>query len=164
MNPLARLTGFWAPLAVMAFSGAYLVLAWRLPTEAQAMPVGVAWVTLGLAALDFLSRTATPVGRAVMRALNPAGDKDVEEQRSTAAPMRQALGVGLPLAFMTALVLLGIVVGTALFVFTAIWLSDRRRPLQALVLAAAATAAIWLLFAGVLKLNLFPGVLLGSLL
>jgi hypothetical protein len=77
--------------------------------------------------------------------------------------MRQALGVGLPLAFMTALVLLGIVVGTALFVFTAIWLSDRRRPLQALGLAAAATAAIWLLFAGVLKLTLFPGLLLGSL-
>jgi hypothetical protein len=49
-----------------------------------------------------------------------------------------------------------------LYVFSSIYFQGRRPLLVCLGLSAAATAMIWLLFAVVLRLELYPGILFGG--
>jgi hypothetical protein len=159
---MSALKGLWTPILIMAGVAGFLALTYQLPVESRAMPLGVGWTTLALAFVDLLSRTRTGFGEALMKTLNPAGDEDVAAERSDAAWTRQATGVLLPVLFTAALVLFGILIGAALFVFAAIFLSDRRRWLEAIALTVGATAFVWLVFAVVLKLQLFSGLLFGA--
>ena len=161
-SALAAVRGYWTPIGIMVLSALFLWMSYHYPPDARAMPVRVGWVTLVLAAVDLASRTRTRWGEALMRTLNPAGDADVERERPQGSWRRQALGVAAPMAFAACLLLLGILYGTPLFLFAILWLPDRRRWAEALLITFVATLFIWLLFAMLLRLQLFPGLLFGG--
>ena len=159
---LATMRGCWTPIGIIAFAALFLWMSYHYPPDARAMPVRVGWVTLALAAVDLAARSRTVWGAALMRTLNPAGDADVERERPEGSRGRQALGIAMPLLFTAVLVLFGILCGAPLFLFAAIWLPDRRRWAEALLITAIACLFIWLIFAVLLKLSLFPGLLCGA--
>ena len=61
-----------------------------------------------------------------------------------------------------ALVLIGILYAVPLYVFSSLFVQGRRSLPLCIGVSAAATAMIYLLFAVVLRLELYPGILFGG--
>jgi putative tricarboxylic transport membrane protein len=135
----------------------YLALAYRMPPNMRAFPAVVAWVVLGLVALDLLSRTKTRLGAAVMRALNPAA-----EAASEARPLaRQMAAVAWLLGFAALIVLAGILAAVPIYLFASFRRAGRAAWTCALG-AAGATVILWALFSLVLRIALYPGLFFGG--
>ena len=146
-------------LGLVGVTVCYLALAYGYPERARAFPAKVAWVMLGLLALDLVSRTETRLGLAVMRALNPAQARASGENISG----RRQLSAVLWLAgFVTGIVLIGILAAVPLYVFAAIRFRGGRGYATALAAAAGTTLFIYLLFGVVLHLELYPGILFSN--
>ena len=137
----------YLPAAGLAlFTAAFLAAAYTYPSQARAFPVAVAWVTLCLAALDiaktYLNRTRLNAGAASVDSL----------------PLSSQIGAAIWLAaFSLTLVLIGILYTVPLYVFASLRFRGRRSWFTSLWIAAVVTGAIWLLFAVVLRLDLYPG-------
>lgn len=136
----------------------YLWLGYSYKPEVRAYPVGVAWVMVGLLALDLASRTGTRLGRALLHWLNPATDA-AREKRAQARQVDAVLWVA---GFTALLVLVGIVGGVLIYVFAALRFRARRGLGACLFGAAGATLFIWALFSELLRLSLYPGLLFGG--
>jgi hypothetical protein len=134
----------YLPAAGLAiFTSIFLAAAYGYPSQARAFPVAVGWVTLLLVALDIVSRT---------KPLKPGAA--TEDSR----PLGRQFGAVVWLAaFALMLVLIGILYAVPLYVFASLRFRGRRSWLTSLWIAAVATSAIWLLFAVVLRLELYPG-------
>jgi hypothetical protein len=159
------LVHFLPPIAVLAFVIAFLVMTHLLPPAARAMPLMVGWITLGLTALDIVSRTDTEVGRLTMRALNPSGlassePLDLESVRPEKGN-HVWIAIAMPMFLVTGLSLIGILPAAALFTFVAFLLNGSRK-VPALAAAGVFTFFIWLIFGMSLQLQLFPGILFGG--
>jgi hypothetical protein len=143
----------YLPAASLAvFTAIFLAMAYGYPSQARAFPVAVAWVTLVLVTLDIVSRTETKAGAAVLSRLNPG----------TAAPDPRPLGGQFGAAawlavFALTLVLIGILYTVPLYVFASLRFRGSRSWSTCLWIAALVTGGIWLLFAIVLRLELYPG-------
>lgn len=137
----------------------YLYLSYGYPPKARAFPAMVAWVMLALIALDLLSRTQTRLGRAVKRALNPAADRVPLADDHGQSTRRQVTSVLWVAGVTAAMVLIGIIGAVPLYVFSALRLRGKRPLLTCLLISAATTGFIYLLFGVVLRLNLYPGIL-----
>jgi hypothetical protein len=61
-----------------------------------------------------------------------------------------------------ALYLIGFLLGTLVYVFAFLRLSGKRSLISSLLVAAAATGFIYLLFVVLLQYKLYPGLLLGA--
>jgi hypothetical protein len=134
----------YAPaLAAAAAASLYLATAYGYSPDARAAPLLIGWSVIVLAALDAASRTQTAVGGILTRWLNPVGTGRRE-------------GVA-------AFALIGALYAIPLYVFAATrWRGQR--PWLACALSAAVTlAGVWLLFAKLLRLELYPGLLFGGL-
>jgi hypothetical protein len=155
-------TDYMPALGLLAVTGVYLGIAYNYSADARAVPAGVAWVMLALVTLDLVSRTHTRVGIALMHWLNPAGDA-AKRDAVKHYPLLKQLGAVLWVSgFAAALVLIGILYAVPLYVFSSLCFQGRRPLVVCLGVAAAATAMIWLLFAVVLRLELYPGILFGG--
>jgi hypothetical protein len=154
-------TRYLPPLVVLAVTAGFLVLTYRLPPAARAMPVLVGWAALVLASIDLVSRTHGRFGHALMKALNPAGLKE-EEAEAPAGVWALATGIGLVVLLLTAFLLLGVLIAAPLTIFTALIVANRRELISSLLIAGGATAIIWLLFSVLLRLHLYPGLLFGG--
>lgn len=139
----------------------YLQTAYRYTPAVRAFPAGVAWIMLLLLTLDLASRTATRTGRALTRWLNPAAPaRQVETEAPP--PARQAAAVLWLALFAALIVLVGILVAVPAYLFAALrWQGGRSYRACALG-AAGATLFVWLLFAVVLRIALYPGLLFGG--
>ncbi len=135
---------------------AYLAVAYSYAPDSRAVPVGVAWTMIGLLALDLLSRTRTRAGEALTRWLNPAAGEAEERRYPVLSQVSAVLWV---ILFVAALVLLGVLAAVPLYVFASTRLRGGRGTLTCLAIAAGAGLFIWLLFAVVLRLDLYPGLL-----
>ncbi len=145
-------------LGLMLFTACYLYLAAAYPPRARAFPEAVAWVMLGLLALDLVSRTQTRIGLALLRALNPAAEPGAthpREQSQRGSPVTAILWVA---GLATALLLIGILNSVPLYIFASLRFRGERSLIMSLAIAAGATLLIWLLFGVVLRLNLYPGL------
>lgn len=148
----------YLPTALMAiFTTAFLTTAYSYPSQARAFPVAVAWATLFLVALDVVSRTDTRAGEAVSRHLNSGAA--AEQSRPLGGQFAAVIWLSV---FASALVLIGILYAVPLYVFASLRFRGRRSWIACLWIAAIATGGIWLLFAVVLRLELYPGYFFGS--
>ena len=132
---------YFPAVGLALFTAAFLAAAYTYPSQARAFPVAVAWVTLCLAALD-IAKTC----------LNP-GVAAVDSR-----PLSSQIGATRWLAaFSLTLVLIGILYAVPLYVFASLRFRGHRSWFTSLWIAAVVTGAIWLLFAVVLRLDLYPG-------
>jgi hypothetical protein len=149
-------------LGLLVLTLIYLATAYRYSPDARAVPAGVAWVMLGLLVLDLASRTRTRIGIALMHWLNPAGDAAKQDAVKHYPVGKQILAVLWVAGFAVAMVLVGILYAVPLYVFSSLYFQGRRPLVMAIGVSAVATAMIWLLFAVVLRLELYPGILFGG--
>jgi hypothetical protein len=127
----------YLPAAGIAiFTAIFLAAAYLYPPEARAFPVAVAWMTLFLIALDLVFRT---------------------DRRAPAATSGQSRAVAWLAVFALMLVLIGILYAVPVYVVASLRFRGNKSWLTCLGTAAGVTAGIWLLFAVVLRLDLYPG-------
>jgi hypothetical protein len=117
----------------------FLIVAYTYPSQARAFPVAAAWVMLFLIAIDILSRKTT------------------EDHPQMAGQLRAVAWLA---AFALALVLIGILYAVPLYIAASLRFRGHRSWVTSLLAAAITTAGIWLLFAVVLRLDLYPGYFL----
>jgi len=147
-------------LALLILTVAYLQKAYGYRPEARAFPTAVAWMMLALLSLDLVSRTRTRIGTRLLRWLNPAAlEPPRVPRRSPALPGAELAAALWVLGFAVALVLLGIMTAVPVYVFMAMRLRARRSFGVSAVAAGGVSVFIWLLFAVLLRLDLYPGVL-----
>ena len=147
---------------LLIITAVYLATAYNYKADARAVPAGVAWVMLVLVTLDLVSRTQTGIGAALMHWLNPAGDTSNQKEVKRYPALKQIAAVAWVAAFAAALVLIGILYAVPLYVFSSLFIQGRRPLPLCIGVSAAATAMIYVLFALVLRLELYPGILFGG--
>jgi len=140
----------------------YLAAAYRYPPDAREIPADVAWTMLGLIALDLVSRTHTGLGRALMRWFNPAADREDAEAKPHYTAGRQIIAVLWLMGFAAALNLIGILYAVPLYVLAFTRLRGGRTWRASIAVACGTTLFLWLLFAFLLRLELYPGALIGG--
>ena len=155
----ASIAGYAPPLGLLLLTLAYLIAAYHYPPASRAFPVIVAWAMIALVALDVVSRTQTRTGRAVTRWLNPASATAHGDAPASGRELAAILSVA---GFVAALTLIGILYAIPLFVFASVRWRGRRSYLVSIAIAATTTLFIWLLFARLLRIELYGGLLLGG--
>ncbi|MGA2713354.1 MAG: tripartite tricarboxylate transporter TctB family protein [Bryobacteraceae bacterium] len=145
-------------LGLALLTAAFLATSYSYSAQARAFPAPVAWVTLALIALDLISRTQTAVGDAIRRHLNPGAHAPEGSH-----PLGKHFAAALWLAvFAVVLVLIGVLYAVPLYMFASLRFQGRRSWFTSLWVSAVATGALWLLFAVVLRLELYPGYFFGG--
>ena len=99
----------------------------------------------------------SPDARAV-----PAGDPGKMADRKHYTALKQIGAVAWVFSFALAMLFIGILYAVPLYVFASLFLRGRRSLLLSAGTAALATAMIWILFAAILRLELYPGMLFGG--
>lgn len=155
-------TDYLPALGLLVLTIGYLATAYNYSADARAVPAGVAWVMIVLVILDLVSRTQTAVGMTLMHWLNPAGDADKMAEHKRYPVLKQVRAVLWIAGFAAAMVLIGILYAVPIYVFASLYFRGKRSLLLAAGVAFAATAMIYLLFAAVLGLELYPGMLFGG--
>jgi hypothetical protein len=145
-------------LGLLIITVGYLTVAYQYSPASRAFPMMVAWSVIVLLALDLVARTPTKFGRAVTRWLNPAS-AEVETTHINRHDLVAVLWVA---GFVATLVLVGVSYAVLLFVFASARWRGKRSHAFAFLLAVATMMVIWLLFTQVLRIELYPGLLLGG--
>jgi Tripartite tricarboxylate transporter TctB family len=152
------------PLAAAAAAAAYLFAAYGYSPEARAAPLLIGWSVVALAALDFASRTQTPVGRTLTRWFNPVAVRPRSGHGHTFYPLtRQITAIAWIAGFVAAFALIGALYAIPLYVLAATRWRGGRPWLVCAISAACTLGGIWLLFGRLLRLELYPGLLFGGL-
>lgn len=151
----------YAPaLVLLAVTIGYLALAYGYAPDSREVPVGVAWALILLLGLDLAARSRTRLGDTVNRWLNAAAVPQGLAKPDAAAPGRRQIAALLWLAgFTAALSLIGILAAVPIYVIASLRLRGRRSYRVSLAVGAGTALAIWLLFAVVLRIDLYPGLL-----
>lgn len=152
--------GSLLPPAVMwLLSAGYLAMAYGFPPEARMVPVLIGWSMLVLSALDLLSRLSIPAGRLVARALNPSLLQEPLPDSSAGQWPRQTVAVVAVVVLALGLLLLGVMIAVPLFMLPAMRFGAGRKWWSSLLGAAAMALLMWAVFARLLGLDLYPGLL-----
>ena len=153
----------YLPALVLWFlTAGYLATAYGYSAESRVMPVLVAWSMLLLLLLDLISRTQTRFGHALTRWLNPASAQAEAATPDREITKRQFAAVLWLTGFTAALLLIGVLYAVPLYVAASLRLRAGRPYVVCLAGGAAMALLVWLLFAVVLQLNLYPGLLFGG--
>jgi hypothetical protein len=148
-------------LAAAAAAALYLATAYGYALDARAAPLLIGWSVVALAALDLASRTQTTLGRMLTRWLNPVGTG--RREGDAAYPLaRQITAIAWIAGFVAAFALIGALYAIPLYVFAATRWRGHRPWLACAISAAVTLAGVWLLFARLLRLELYPGLLFGG--
>lgn len=150
------------PVVILVFTIGFLVLTYQLPAASRSAPLMVAWVTLFLTAVDVITRLRNPLGNLLMRLFNPAGLRE-EDTAPTREEVRHTLqAIGMMALLVAALLLIGVLPASGLFIGGAFIYGGSTRRL-AVIVAAVFTLLLWAVFSELLGLVLFPGLLFGGL-
>ena len=152
-------TEYLPAVGFLVFTIAYLALAYTYNADARAFPTGVAWVMLLLTLLDLVSLTKTNIGLSLTGLLNPSGESARAKGDAEIPVGQQIVAVAWIFGFTALMVLIGVLAGVPVFVFSYIRFRGGRSYLTAAAIAAAAALVIWFLFSFVLRIELYPGVL-----
>jgi hypothetical protein len=147
------------PLCLLALTVVYLLIGYQYPPVSRMFPVMVAWSMIVLTTLDLASRTQTRVGQAITYWLNPASTGTHAKASHSAAELSAMIWL---VGFVAALVLLGILCAIPLFVFASVRWRGQRSYVVSLAVAAITTLCIWLMFARLLRIELYTGILFGN--
>ena len=140
------------------FTVAFLSTSYGYSSQARAFPAPVAWLTLLLILLDLISRTRTGAGEAIRKRLNP-GTTAAETPHSLGAQFRAALWLAM---FAVLLVLIGVLYAVPLYIVASLRFQGGRPWFTCVWISALVAAGVWVLFAVALRLELYPGYLLGG--
>jgi hypothetical protein len=153
-----------APVALLALAAGFMAVAEQYGAASRTMPQLIGGATMLFCALDIISRSGTLWGRRIAAWLNPAGLTDAGPiaERHRPQRRRQWAAVGGVAGFTLALVLAGLLPAVAAFVALALRRGAGQGWRNSLMTAAAITLLVWLLFAVLLRLVPFPGLLLGG--
>jgi Tripartite tricarboxylate transporter TctB family len=143
-------------VALLLGTIAYLALAYTYRPALRAVPAAVAWIMAAFLVIDLASHTDTALGRALRQRVNPLAE------RAFYSAWRQLEAMLWVAGFAVALILLGVLYAVPLFVLAFMRLRGRRPIWVSLLGAGAVTAFVWLLFAQLLRLALYPGLLFGG--
>ena len=149
-------------LILWLLTAGYLVTAYGYSVESRVMPALVAWSMLALLMLDLISRTQTRFGRALTRWLNPAAAQVEAASPDRDTARRQFAAVLWLAGLATALLLIGVLYAVPVYVAASLRLRGRRSYTVCLAAGAGMALLVWLLFAVLLQINLYPGLLFGG--
>jgi hypothetical protein len=149
-------------IAAAAAAAVYVATAYGYSPDARAAPLLIGWSVIALAGLDTAGRTQTAAGRALTRWLNPGVSRSHPAAGSVYTTTRQASAVAWIVGFVAAFALFGALVAIPLYVFAAIYWRGGRPIWVGVISAAGTLAGIWVLFARLLHLDLYPGLLFGG--
>jgi hypothetical protein len=150
------------PALIWLLALGFLLLAAGFSPMSREVPILVGWATLGLTTVDLFSRTRVRAAEALARWLNPGVRvADPKADKATSRP-RLAMAVGGIVGFVAALVLAGVLCAVPVFLFVALFWGGKCRFATSVIIMALVTAFIWALFAGLLRLELYPGLLFGG--
>jgi hypothetical protein len=162
-------TVFGAPVAdylfaalVWLLAAVFLLLSYGFSPVSREVPALIGWATLVLASLDLVSRLQLPAAQTLNRLLNPSlRVKEAAEGPPMSRP-RIAIAIAGIIGLATGLVLFGVLYVVPAFLFVALYWGGKCRLVTSVLIAALVTAFIWGLFTGLLRLDLYPGLLLGG--
>jgi hypothetical protein len=158
-----ELSEYLPAVGAAAVAAVYLGAAYQYAPDARAAPLLIGWSVIVLAALDIVSRTQTAVGRALSGFVNPVTTRPRHGHGMAPQPAgKQIMAIAWIAGFVAAFALFGAALAIPIYVFAATrWRGGR--PFVVCLLSAAVTlAGIWFLFAWLLRLELYPGLLFGG--
>ena len=150
---------FLPPLLLGVVSVGFLVIGYGFSADSGAMPILIGWAMIVLTGLDLLTRLRTPLGDALARALNPSALTETAEPRQPFRTVRQLVAVGAVLLFVAAMVLVGVLASVPVFMLVALRFGAGKSWLFSVVGAAVMLLLVWAVFARLLGLDIFPGLL-----
>jgi hypothetical protein len=156
------ITDYLPALVLWLLTAGYLATAYGYSADSRVMPVLVAWSMLVLLLLDLASRMQTGFGQALTRWLNPAAEQIDNTAPDRTMVSRQFAAVLWLAGFATALLLIGVLCAVPLYVFASMRLRGRRSYIVSLIGGGGMVLIVWLLFAVLLRLQLYPGLLFGG--
>jgi hypothetical protein len=160
----ASWAAYAAPVVLLALAAGFIAAAEQYGAASRTVPQLIGGATMLFCALDIISRSDTLWGRRIAAWLNPAGLTDAGPVAKRHRPQlrRQGAAVGGIAGFTLALVLVGLLPSVAAFVALALRYGAGQGWRNSLLTAAAVTLMVWLLFAVLLRLVPFPGLLFGG--
>ncbi|TAK47221.1 MAG: hypothetical protein EPO23_12315 [Xanthobacteraceae bacterium] len=147
-----------APLVALALALTFLALSYQLGETSRGMPLLFIYSNLAFVLLDILVRTDCVLGRVLKPLVSPGG-KPMRIFGAGHKVGRECGAIAWILSFSAAILLLGMLIAIPMFASLYMLLWARFRPTKALLGAAAISAGIWLLFEGVLRVELYRGML-----
>lgn len=148
------------PLVLLLIMVGVLIASYGYEPSARALPVLVAWTTIGLLLLELLVQTGTAAGRRIEAFLRTPND----ENEAVDVPVLRALtyAVGWPGFLLVLTVLIGILPAVLVYVFLSLKFVGGKSWPRAMAAALAVTAFAWVLFEWSMSYQLYRGVLMGG--
>ena len=134
----------------------YLIWAESYPAARAQVPRLIAWVTLVLTALDVLAHTETALGRRIAAMLS--GRAHLEAAGDIRITRQEWLSVAWMGISLAAIVLLGFLAGTFVYVAGYMIVHGRLGWRLGLYVAAGTVLSCWLVFDEILKVGLYRGL------
>jgi hypothetical protein len=147
------------PAVLCLVSVGFLVTAYGFNAASGAMPVLIGWTMVILTSLDLLTRLRVPVGVMLARALNPSSLTETHQAAVPFQAMRQLVAVATILLYLLSMLLVGVLPTVPVFMLVALRFGARRSWLFSLVGAVVMILLVWAVFARLLGLAIFPGLL-----
>jgi hypothetical protein len=147
------------PAVLCLLSVGFLVVAYGFNPASGAMPVLIGWAMVVLTFLDLLTRLRVPLGDMLARALNPSSLAATHEAAVPLQAVRQLVAVGTILLYLASMLLVGVLPTVPVFMLLALRFGARRSWLFSLVGAIVMVVTVWAVFARLLGLAIFPGLL-----
>jgi hypothetical protein len=147
------------PAALLFLSAGFLKTAYGFNGASSAMPVLIGWTMVTLTSLDLITRLRLPLGDMLARALNPSSLKAVHAPAAPFQSLRQLVAVAGIIVFVASMVVVGILPTVSVFMLVALRFGARRGWMFSLIGAAGMSLLVWAMFARLLGLEIFPGLL-----
>ncbi len=155
MNRLDR----WLTLILLMAFSLMVAMTFQYPAEARLVPVAVGLLGIALCVVQLAFESALKAGFALRFRSAPKIGRleefsDSPERGTVQSELRMWRHF---LVFVATLLVFGFYIAVPMMVFSYLWRQARVRWPYALVAAFGATAALYLIFAGIFRFVLFPG-------
>lgn len=156
-----RLRRVRVPVVLMLVMTAVLIGSYGYEPSVRALPLLVAWTTLGLLVIEVMVQAGTSVGQRIEGFLQGRGAAPEPER----VPLPRALlySIVWPGLLVTLTVLIGILPAVMIYVTASLAIVGGKPLTKALLTGFAVTVFAWALFEWGMSYRLFRGVLMGDM-